>query len=70
MSRIALRDKLKTHHDYIRVHGDDLPEVRGWTWGAYTGAPAASRKGVKAGPVKGGSRKKKRRVADTSADSA
>ena len=66
----ALRDKLKTHHDYIRVHGDDLPEVRGWTWGAYTGAPAASRKGVKAGPVKGGSRKKKRRVADTSADSA
>jgi len=32
----ALRDKLRAHHDYIREHGDDLPEVRDWQWGAAT----------------------------------
>ncbi|HTP98899.1 MAG TPA: phosphoketolase family protein [Casimicrobiaceae bacterium] len=28
----ALRDRLLAHHDYIREHGDDMPEVRDWTW--------------------------------------
>ena len=28
-----LRDKLLEHHQYTREHGEDLPEVRDWTWG-------------------------------------
>ncbi len=27
-----LRDKLVEHRQYVRRHGDDLPEVRDWTW--------------------------------------
>ncbi len=27
-----LRDKLTQHREYIRAVGDDLPEVRDWTW--------------------------------------
>jgi xylulose-5-phosphate/fructose-6-phosphate phosphoketolase len=29
-----LRDKLIEHKEYIVVHGDDLPEVKNWKWGA------------------------------------
>src|SRR5690606_5186812 len=28
----AMRDKLIEHKQYIYRHGDDLPDVRGWTW--------------------------------------
>jgi xylulose-5-phosphate/fructose-6-phosphate phosphoketolase len=27
-----LRDRLVQHKQYIREHGDDLPEVKNWTW--------------------------------------
>jgi xylulose-5-phosphate/fructose-6-phosphate phosphoketolase len=30
--RQAMVDKRVEHHDYIRRTGDDLPEIRDWTW--------------------------------------
>jgi xylulose-5-phosphate/fructose-6-phosphate phosphoketolase len=29
-----LKDKLIGHRQYINRHGEDLPEIRNWTWGA------------------------------------
>ncbi|MEO7774180.1 MAG: phosphoketolase family protein [Steroidobacteraceae bacterium] len=29
-----LQQKLVEHHQYIRQHGQDMPEVRDWNWGA------------------------------------
>ena len=31
-----LRDKLVDHHHYVREHGDDMPEVKDWTWAGST----------------------------------
>jgi xylulose-5-phosphate/fructose-6-phosphate phosphoketolase len=32
--RQRMADKLVEHHEYIRKHGDDLPEVHDWKWRA------------------------------------
>jgi xylulose-5-phosphate/fructose-6-phosphate phosphoketolase len=26
------RDKLIKHHDYVRQHGEDMPEIQNWSW--------------------------------------
>jgi xylulose-5-phosphate/fructose-6-phosphate phosphoketolase len=28
----AIRDKLIEHKEYIAQHGDDMPDIKGWTW--------------------------------------
>jgi xylulose-5-phosphate/fructose-6-phosphate phosphoketolase len=32
--RHLIRDKLIEHSNYIRQYGEDLPEIRNWTWGS------------------------------------
>jgi xylulose-5-phosphate/fructose-6-phosphate phosphoketolase len=28
----ALREKLIDHKNYVRKHGDDMPDIAGWRW--------------------------------------
>jgi xylulose-5-phosphate/fructose-6-phosphate phosphoketolase len=37
----AVEEKLLEHRNYIREHGDDLPEIAGWRWSSRDGAAAA-----------------------------
>jgi len=40
-----IRDRLIDHREYIRRYGDDMPEIKNWTWGrqgAAAGATSAS----------------------------
>jgi xylulose-5-phosphate/fructose-6-phosphate phosphoketolase len=37
----AIRDRLLEHRQHTVLHGEDLPEIRHWRWGA---RPAASRR--------------------------
>jgi xylulose-5-phosphate/fructose-6-phosphate phosphoketolase len=27
-----LRATLRRHHDYMRLHGEDMPEIQDWRW--------------------------------------
>jgi xylulose-5-phosphate/fructose-6-phosphate phosphoketolase len=36
-ARDRLRNKLIEHRQYVRTHGEDLPEVRDWQWTGQAG---------------------------------
>ena len=40
-----IRDKLIDHRQYIRRYGDDMPEIKNWTWGQGGGGGATSTEG-------------------------
>ena len=38
----AIRDRLIDHRQYIRRVGDDMPEIKNWTWGGQSAARGTS----------------------------
>ncbi len=42
----AIRDRLIEHRQYITRHGDDMPEISGWTWGGAATSTKASSTGA------------------------
>jgi xylulose-5-phosphate/fructose-6-phosphate phosphoketolase len=48
----AIRAKLIDHKEYIHKHGEDLPDIRNWIWGAgRNGNPVRGRRGRRGRPV-------------------
>ncbi|GAA3161973.1 phosphoketolase family protein [Blastococcus jejuensis] len=47
-ARDRLRDQITEHRQYVRTHGEDLPEIRGWVWSGGSGQSG------QAGPVTAG----------------
>ncbi|MDQ0735080.1 phosphoketolase family protein [Arthrobacter agilis] len=43
--REELRNKLIEHHQFIRVHGEDMPDIMNWQWTASLGAEAVKGSG-------------------------
>ena len=41
----AIRDKLIDHRHYIQEHGEDLPEIRDWSWSGGRGQRVSSTEG-------------------------
>jgi xylulose-5-phosphate/fructose-6-phosphate phosphoketolase len=41
----AIRDRLLEHKQYIAKHGEDMPAISGWTWGARGRRGRAGRRG-------------------------
>ena len=43
----AIRDQLIDHKQYLAEHGDDMPQIVGWRWGAgqQAAAPTTSTEG-------------------------
>ena len=44
-----MRDKRIEHKQYVHEHGDDLPEVRDWTWPGPSGEGARAQRRVELG---------------------
>ena len=40
-----IRDKLIDHREYIQRYGDDMPEIKNWTWGGAAVRAATSTEG-------------------------
>ncbi|WP_260325734.1 hypothetical protein [Rhodococcus aetherivorans] len=32
-AREHLKNRLVEHHQFIRTHGEDMPDIRDWEWG-------------------------------------
>jgi xylulose-5-phosphate/fructose-6-phosphate phosphoketolase len=41
-ARQAIRDLLIEHKQYIAEHGEDMPQISGWTWGQHATAAGRS----------------------------
>ena len=49
-AREALKNKLVEHRIHVRTHGEDLPEVRDWSWSAAPGPEVTTEAPERTGP--------------------